>query len=87
MQVLLIDNFKVDFRTPSISVGANSEITKSVIKVNADGTAKVELDVRYHGMWAATSRSRFKYVLPDEEERFMEQGISQMGYKGKGVIK
>jgi len=85
--VLLVDNFVEGKKTPLNPVASNQEVTKSIFKINADGSAKVEMEVKYKGMVAATSRSRFKDITADEEADYLSAGLTNMGHKGKGTIK
>jgi hypothetical protein len=84
--VLLVDGYKDGIKTPVLPIGANQQIMKTFVEIQADGSVKGEVEVALRGMFAVRARSRFR-DMPKEREKDLVKNIFQAGgYIGSGTF-
>lgn len=84
--VLLLDGYRDGIKTPTPAVGENRQLVKSVIRINADGSASGDIDVRLKGIFAVNARSRLRHFPKDQEDEMVKNVLSGMGFIGSGQI-
>ncbi|HVO45901.1 MAG TPA: DUF3857 and transglutaminase domain-containing protein [Steroidobacteraceae bacterium] len=82
--VLLVEGFKPDLHTPWSPVGADRQHTRSVLKINPDGSVSGSIEVTQTGEGAVESRAWARRLSPEREadlvrNRFLEQGMIGSG--------
>lgn len=84
--VLLVDNFQDGFKTPLPPIDLNRQRSVADVQIHPDGSADVQVEVSYQGMWGAVSRAQFKNVPKEYEERLIPDMLKRMGMRGSGTL-
>jgi hypothetical protein len=84
--VLLADGSKLGSRTPALKPGINEQRVKTVVHVQPDGSAKGTIEVTQKGMFAATSRSRFRELTREMEDELMKSAFRTATAPGLGKL-
>jgi transglutaminase-like putative cysteine protease len=84
--VLLVEGFKDGAKTPVPPVGSNRQITKSVIKIAADGSVTGSMEIFQHGLNAVQMRSWARDITKETEEDLVKNMYRQQGLIGSGKL-
>ncbi|HQQ62301.1 MAG TPA: DUF3857 and transglutaminase domain-containing protein [Pseudomonadales bacterium] len=84
--VLLVNGYREGTRTPAMKIGTNEQKMKTVVDINADGSAKVDVAVNLKGYFAVNARSRFRNIPTDYEKDFVKNVLQSQNMKGDGIF-
>ncbi len=84
--VLLVEGYKDGTRTPVPPIGSNRQITKSVIKIAADGSVTGSMEIIQHGSSAVQTRSWMRELPKDTEEDMIKNMYRRQGLIGSGKL-
>ena len=84
--VLLLDGFNEGMKTPAPSVGTNQQQLKSVLQINADGSASGEISITLKGVFAVNARSQLRRLRKSQEAEMVKNVLSSMGFIGSGEL-
>ena len=80
--VLLVDNFKLNLKTPATQVGDNYQEVDSTMKVQPDGSVSGDIHLKLKGLPAASSRSAWRYTTEKQQEQWIETMFSSTNKVG-----
>lgn len=84
--VLLVEGYKDGTRTPPLPVGSNRQHMKSVLKINADGSVSGDIAVSLQGLFAVSTRDRFRNLNKDAEADIVKNVFKSGGYIATGKL-
>jgi len=83
---LLVEGFKPGLKTPGSAVGANRQHTRSVLKINPDGSVSGSVEVVQKGEGAVASRAWARMLSPEREADLIKNMFLQQGMIGSGTF-
>lgn len=84
--VLLVEGFKDGARTPPLPLGSNRQYMKSNLTVHPDGSLSGDIAVTLKGMFAVSTRDRFRHMTKDIEADLVKNVFKSSGYIASGKI-
>lgn len=84
--VLLVEGFKEGTRTPPLPIGTNRQYMKSNLKISPDGSISGDIDVTVKGIFAVSTRDRFRHMPKDVEAELVKNVFKNGGYIANGKI-
>lgn len=81
---LLVDGFKDGVKTPAMQPGTNSQVMKTRININNDGSVTGNVEVAVKGYFAADLRASMRGMSKESKEEIVKNSLQGMGYAGTG---
>ena len=82
--VLLVENFQPNMKIPVQPINSNEQLLKSVLKINADGSAQGKTDINLRGVFAANARARMRQYSKDAEKDIIKNNFKSFGATATG---
>jgi transglutaminase-like putative cysteine protease len=84
--VLLVEGFKDGAKTPVAPAGSNKQITKSIIKIAADGSVTGSMEIFQNGLGAIQMRSWARDLTKEVEDDLVKNMYRRQGLIGSGKL-
>lgn len=84
--VLLVEDYTEGMQTPIPSVDMNQQTVKTNIQLHPDGSASIQVEVAYRGLWAAYARAQLRDIPKDYEEQLIPETLKTFGFVGTGTL-
>ncbi|HET8731066.1 MAG TPA: DUF3857 and transglutaminase domain-containing protein [Moraxellaceae bacterium] len=84
--VLLVDGYKPGLRTPADRGMADSQHTVTHLRLNSDGSASGEMDVKASGLPAVTIQRGLRDIPPTRRAEAMKRWLKSNGLQGTGEL-
>jgi transglutaminase-like putative cysteine protease len=85
--VLLTANYRDGQKTPSTAQYGHEQSLRSIIRINADGSAKGEMEMSLKGLPAIGARALFRLVPGDQEAFLAKKMLESQGYHGTATLR
>lgn len=85
-QVLLVDDYQIDMKTPATRVGNNKQELNSTMEIQPDGSVQGTIDVKTEGSPAIKLRSSWRHTTKEQEDAWLKTTFSSQNHIGSGVI-
>lgn len=85
--VLWVDGFKEGTKTPPSNGANNTQVMKTRIKINADGSATGDVSVVLKGSEAVESRASYRNLAPEMEKDLVKWVLKRSGLSGAGTFR
>lgn len=84
--VLLVDDFKAGFKTPSQKAGQNTQAIKSSATIDADGSLHGDSKISLSGVFSEYARSSMRELSKDIEKDIIKNNFKKSSEDAKGTF-